>query len=165
MEKIKLTAKQEKFVHSLAIAGLSQRKAYRLAYPSSEKWKDEVVDSKASNLLKNGKVLARYRELLQQSSNMILWSREAAFSEYEWLKNEAKKDIANEGVKKANSDAFLGAIDGMNQMAFKDLELADKKLKLEIQKLKDQVDPGDTQEDRLGVLLDKIAKEAEDGTD
>jgi len=82
----KLTPKQELFVQGI-ISGLSQRQAYRQAYPSAKKWRDNVVDNKASELLKNGEVLVRYRELLKQFSNMSLWSREQAFNEYEWLKN------------------------------------------------------------------------------
>ena len=50
-------------------AGLSQRKAYRVAYPKSEKWKDTTVDSKASNLEKEDKVLARYQELKENAAN------------------------------------------------------------------------------------------------
>lgn len=59
---MKLTQKQEKFVQEL-IKGKSQRQAYRAAYPNSKKWKDNVVDVKASELLKNGKVSVRYNEL------------------------------------------------------------------------------------------------------
>lgn len=59
---VKLTQKQEKFVQEL-IKGKSQRQAYRAAYPNSKKWKDNVVDVKASELLKNGKVSVRYNEL------------------------------------------------------------------------------------------------------
>lgn len=59
---MKLTAKQEKFVQEL-IKGKSQREAYKIAYPTSIKWKDNVVDVKASELLKNGKVKVRYDEL------------------------------------------------------------------------------------------------------
>ena len=62
----KLTAKQEHYIQGL-ISGLSQREAYRQAYPSSRKWKDNVVDSKASDMLKNGangKVFERYEEVL-----------------------------------------------------------------------------------------------------
>lgn len=43
--------------------GKSQRQAYHAAYPSSQKWKDEVVDSKASVFMKNGKVLERLEQL------------------------------------------------------------------------------------------------------
>lgn len=128
----KLTQKQEKFVQGI-IAGLSQRQAYRKAFVSSQKWKDAAVDSEASRLLNTTKVLVRYRELLKQFSNMALWSREQAFNEYEWLKNKAKQDIEIEGVRQANSNAFLGAVDGMNNMAFTDLEKVDTKLSKDIE--------------------------------
>ncbi|TCL35635.1 phage terminase small subunit [Anaerospora hongkongensis] len=57
-----ITDKQEKFVQAI-ITGMSQREAYRSAYPKSKNWADNVVDVKASELLKNGKVLVRYNEL------------------------------------------------------------------------------------------------------
>ena len=144
----KLTTKQEIFVQQL-IAGQSQRQAYRRAYPSAKKWKDNVVDNKASELLKNGEVSVRYRELLKQFSNMALWSREQAFNEYEWLKNKAKASIESEGVRQANSNAFLASLEGMNNMSFNDLELADKKLKLEIEKLQSQIEGDSEQDDKL----------------
>ena len=137
----KLTPKQELFVQGI-ISGLSQRQAYRQAYPSAKKWRDNVVDNKASELLKNGEVLVRYRELLKQFSNMSLWSREQVFNEYEWLKNKARASIENDGIRQANSNAFLSALDGMNNMAFHDLELADEKLRLEIDNLKAQLGSG-----------------------
>jgi len=59
---VKLTQKQERFVQEL-IKGKSQREAYKIAYPTSKKWKDNVVDVKACELLKNGKVKVRYDEL------------------------------------------------------------------------------------------------------
>lgn len=130
----KLTPKQELFVQGI-ISGLSQRQAYRKAY-KAEKMSDETVDSKASELLKNGKVTVRYRELLKEFSNMSLWSREQAFNEYEWLKNKARSSIENDGIRQANSNAFLSALDGMNNMAWKDSELTDEKIRQEIELLK-----------------------------
>lgn len=144
----KLTPKQELFVQGI-ISGLSQRQAYRKAYPSAKKWRDNVVDNKASELLKNGEVLVRYRELLKQFSNMSLWSREQAFNEYEWLKNKARASIENDGIRQANSNAFLSALEGMNSMTFHDLELIDEKLKLEIEKLKTQIGEDNEQDDKL----------------
>ena len=134
----KLTPKQELFVQGI-ISGLSQRQAYRQAY-KAEKMSDETVDSKASELLKNGKVTVRYRELLKQFSNMSLWSREQAFNEYEWLKNKARASIENEGIRQANSSAFLSALDGMNNMAWKDFELTDDKIRQEIELLKIKIE-------------------------
>lgn len=58
----KLTKSREKFVQEL-IKGKSQREAYRIAYPKSLKWADNVVDVKASELFKNGKVLVRYNQI------------------------------------------------------------------------------------------------------
>lgn len=137
----RLTPKQELFVQGI-ISGLSQRQAYRQAY-KAEKMSDETVDVRASKLLKEYKVSTRYRELLKEFSNMALWSREQAFNEYEWLKNKARSSIENDGVRQANSNAFLSALDGMNNMAFRDLELADKKLRLEIENLQAQLGSGD----------------------
>ncbi|CMY75615.1 terminase small subunit [Streptococcus pneumoniae] len=134
----RLTPKQELFVQGI-ISGLSQRQAYRKAY-KAEKMSDETVDSKASELLKNGKVTVRYRELLKQFSNMSLWSREQAFNEYEWLKNKARASIEQDGIRQANSNAFLSALDGMNNMAWKDFELTDDKIRQEIELLKIKIE-------------------------
>ena len=136
-----LTVKQEKFVQGL-ISVLSQRQAYREAYPSAKKWQDNAVDNRASELFKNSEVLVRYRELLKQFSNMSLWSREQAFNEYEWLKNKARASIEKDGIRQANSNAFLSALDGMNEMAWKDLELTDEKLRKEIELLKIKIESG-----------------------
>lgn len=63
-----LTDKQEKYVQGLLI-GLSQRQAYKEAY-STKNWKVENIDSKASTLLKNEKVRARYDELHDKVAEM-----------------------------------------------------------------------------------------------
>lgn len=134
----KLTPKQELFVQGI-ISGLSQRQAYRQAY-KSDKMSDEAVDVKASRIFKEAKVRLRYRELLKQFSNMSLWSREQAFNEYEWLKNKARASIENDGIRQANSNAFLSALDGMNNMAWKDFELTDDKIRQEIELLKIKIE-------------------------
>lgn len=134
----KLTPKQELFVQGI-ISGLSQRQAYRQAY-KAEKMSDAVVDNKASAIFNKGEVRVRYRELLKQFSNMSLWSREQAFNEYEWLKNKARASIENEGIRQANSNAFLSALDGMNNIAWKDYELTDEKIRQEIELLKIKIE-------------------------
>ena len=134
----KLTPKQELFVQGI-ISGLSQRQAYRQAY-NAERMTDKTVDETANKLLRNPKVTTRYRELLKQFSNLSLWSRERAFNEYEWLKNKARASIENEGIRQANSSAFLSALDGMNNMAWKDFELTDEKIRQEIELLKIKIE-------------------------
>lgn len=139
----KITDKQIDDFVAFLVAGQSQREAYRNAFKQSVRWKDKTVDERASRLWKSDKVQTRYRELFleikQKNSKMALWSASQAFDEYEWLKEQAKSDIQMEGVRQANSNAFLAALDGMNNMAFKDLELEDKKLLLEIEKLQAQI--------------------------
>lgn len=59
----------EKFVQGL-IKGVSQRQAYRAAFPRSKRWKDETVDTHASRLRnQNGKVVARYNELTEKAAD------------------------------------------------------------------------------------------------
>ena len=154
----KLTTKQELFVQNL-VAGQSQRQAYRKAY-KADKMKDETVDARASELLKNGKVAVRYRELIKQFSNMALWSREQAFNEYEWLKNQAKDDIKMQGVRQANSNAFVNALEGMNKMAVVGDELVNEKLQQEIEVLKSKVTKMDeTNESKVAEYLNKLGDE------
>lgn len=68
---MELTEKQERFVQGI-IEGLSQREAYRQAYPNS-KMSDAAVDAEASNMLNatgkyrnNPKISLRYQEMLKK---------------------------------------------------------------------------------------------------
>lgn len=67
-----LTNKQERYVQEL-VKGKSQRDAYRIAYPSSVKWLDKNVDSKASNLLKVDKIRTRYEELQRITAEKVTY--------------------------------------------------------------------------------------------
>lgn len=159
----KLTTKQELFVQQL-VAGQSQRQAYRRAY-NAEKMSDAVVDNKASAIFNKGEVRVRYRELLKQFSNMALWSREQAFNEYEWLKNQAKDDIKMQGVRQANSNAFVNALEGMNKMAVVGDELVNEKLQQEIEVLKSKVTKMDeTNESKVAEYLNKLGDELDEFT-
>lgn len=77
--------RHEKFVQNL-VAGMSQRKAYRDAYPSAEKWKDSAADSQASRLFSNPKVFARYNEIQEEQKKAALLTR--------WKKRKILADIA-----------------------------------------------------------------------
>lgn len=157
----KLTTKQELFVQQL-VAGQSQRQAYRKAY-AADKMSDAVVDNKASAIFNKGEVRVRYRELLKQFSNMALWSREQAFNEYEWLKNQAKDDIKMQGVRQANSKAFVDALEGMNKMAVVGDELVNEKLQQEIEVLKSKVTKMDeTNESKVAEYLNKLGDELDE---
>ena len=60
-----LTENRERFVQGL-ITGMSQREAYRAAFPNC-KASDSVVDVKASQLFAVDKVRIRYEELLKEA--------------------------------------------------------------------------------------------------
>lgn len=98
-------ARHEKFAQGIA-SGLSQRKAYRAAFPNSQKWKDETVDVKASELKKNDKVLVRLEELAQKSSNDAIMD---AAERKEWLTMVIKNAMEETKDK-------LKAIDLLNRM-------------------------------------------------
>ncbi len=57
----------EAFAQGLT-AGMSQRTAYRTAFPNSERWKDATVDNKAYILAKKGEIMARYEELKNEAA-------------------------------------------------------------------------------------------------
>lgn len=97
--------RHEKFAQGLA-NGLSQRNAYRAAFPTSEKWKDETVDSKASLLAKNDKVLARLKELADKATNETIMS---ATKRKEWLTQVIKSELEETKDK-------LKAVDLLNKM-------------------------------------------------
>ena len=73
--------KQEQFARGVA-NGLSQRAAYRAAYPTSVKWQDTTVDVKASQLAANDKVLIRIQELREMATSKAVMS---ATKRKEWL--------------------------------------------------------------------------------
>lgn len=101
------------------IAGLSQRKAYRAAYPNTKEWKDSSVDSQASRLLATNKVLTRYNELLDEHKNKALWTREKAVNELIWLVERSKESIENQDegyVRQGTSGALVNAIQELNKL-------------------------------------------------
>ena len=114
----RLTSKREKYVQGL-VAGLSQRQAYMKAYPSSNKWKPETVDNKASALLRNDEVLARYNELMNEHKEKALWTREEAIEALKWLYKQAMQSIQeqDEGyVRQGTSGALVSAIQELNKL-------------------------------------------------
>ena len=59
-----LSPQQEAFVQAYRRNGRNQRQAYFEAYPKSQKWSNvAAVDSAASRLMSDSKVVARLREL------------------------------------------------------------------------------------------------------
>ena len=45
----------------------NKSEAYRISHPASLRWKEKTVNSRASELSRDGKVLGRYKELQEES--------------------------------------------------------------------------------------------------
>ena len=86
--------------------GVSQRRAYRVAFPNSLKWKDETVDSKASVLANSDKVLERINEIKEKASSEAIKS---AIKRKEWLSSIMDDD-------EIDINAKLKACDLLNKM-------------------------------------------------
>ena len=99
--------RHERFAQELA-QGISQRKAYRAAFPASERWKDETVDSKASKLAKDGKVLARVKELQEAAASKAV---KTARQRKEWL-SAVMDDDAEEMQHRLKACDMLNRMEG-----------------------------------------------------
>ena len=129
-----LTSKQEKFVRAL-ISGMSQREAYKEAYNAAN-MKDEVIDVRASELLKKSKVKVRYEELVNENKQKALYTLEDSINDLIWIKEKAKEDILNpkKGLRQGNGTIYLNAVKELNLL--NDL-YPDKKAKEESKNEKD----------------------------
>ena len=86
--------------------GLSQRKAYRAAFPTAEKWKDSTVDARACELAKDSKIIGRLQELQKEATSRAVMT---ATQRKEWL----TKLIQSEDEATQNK---LKAVDILNKM-------------------------------------------------
>ena len=129
-----LTPKQEKFVQAL-ISGMSQREAYKEAYNAAN-MKNEVIDVRASELLKKSKVKVRYEELVNENKQKALYTLEDSINDLIWIKEKAKEDILNpkKGLRQGNGTIYLNAVKELNLL--NDL-YPDKKAKEESKNEKD----------------------------
>ena len=101
MPHVNLTAKQEAFCQGIA-DGLGQADAYRAAYGCAD-WKDNVIYSKASVLMKNGKVMERISELRAGVEEKQLWSREMSVKALVQAYREGSGSVKVAAVKELNA--------------------------------------------------------------
>lgn len=128
----KLTAKQEQFVLKV-VEGLSKAEAYKAIYDTS-RMKKTTINKRAFDLFNRKEIKERYEELMKEVKEQSIWTIERAVADLIWLKDEAQKNIENEGLRQANSNAFLSAVKELNTL----LDLYPKKNKEE-----------DTKEDKV----------------
>lgn len=101
MPHVNLTAKQEAFCQGIA-DGLGQADSYRAAY-DAEGMKDNVIYARASELMKNGKVTDRIKELRSFVEEKQLWSREMSVKALVQAYREGSGSVKVAAVKELNA--------------------------------------------------------------
>lgn len=85
-----LTAKQEKFCQSV-VKGLSYSDAYREAY-DADNMKPETINRKAKELIDNGNITARLKELRGKIEEELKYSAKESFNKLKELQDKAMFD-------------------------------------------------------------------------
>lgn len=119
-----LTPKQEKFAHCIA-DGMSQADAYRAAFDAG-KMKAETIHKRASELMSNGEVTGRVRELKGGLANKALWTREMSVQALVQAYKVAKEVNSATGMTGAVKE--LNAMHGYNEAQRVDLTNSDGSL-------------------------------------
>jgi hypothetical protein len=135
----KLTAKQEQFILKI-VEGVSQTEAYKMIYDTS-KMKDKTISKRAYDLFNKPVIQNRYEELMNELKESSKWTVERAVDDLIWLKDEAQRNIEENGLKQANSNAYLSSIKELNTL----LSLYPKKVVEE-----------DSKEDKLDKIFEGL---------
>ena len=143
--------RHETFAQELA-KGISQRKAYRVAFPNSKKWKDSTVDSRACDLAKNSKVLARVQELKEAATSKAVKS---AVERKEWL-SQIMDDLNEKTENRLKACDMLNKMDDAYSDADEKKARIDK-LKAETARIKGDDPDGNAQDDGF---IDALRSEA-----
>ena len=98
-------ARWERFAQNI-VSGMTQRKAYRDAFPDSNKLKDKSIDNKAWKLSKEEEIQTRIKELQEESANVAIMS---ATERKIWLSNVVRDDNEPTNFR-------IKAIDTLNRM-------------------------------------------------
>lgn len=149
-----LTPREEAFVQA-RVKGMSQRQAYRAAFPES-KAKDISVDNKASVMWRKDSVQARYKEVVDETKGKSIWTREMAIDDLKWLKDKAREAIEQDGVRQATGNALLNAVKELN--AIENI-YEEKRLQMELLEARiAQIKTGEKDTSLLEALLE-VAKD------
>lgn len=95
--------------------GMSQRRAYRVAFPNSNKWKDETVDSKASVLANTDKVLERINEIREKATEDSIKS---VIERKKWLSELIDGEHSGMTSDKLKAIDILNKMDGVYTTKF-----------------------------------------------
>lgn len=95
-----LTAKQENFAQCIA-DGMSQADAYRTAFDAG-KMKAETIYARASELMADGKVTGRVKELRERLTAKALWTREQSVAALQNVLDDAPPAARVAAVRELN---------------------------------------------------------------
>ena len=116
-----LTPKQEQYCKNRAISKMSQRKAYRDAFPEAKGMKDNSVDVEACNLEKEIKISLRIKELQDEikveMKQQAEWTRKDALNELKSLIERANKEMdETNSMSGPNVSAIVNAVKELNSI-------------------------------------------------
>ena len=97
-DEVKLTPKQEKFIDGI-LEGKTQYESYINAYPKAKNWLRNTVDSRASVLMTNKKILKRLNELGWKDKTKVLITRERMLKRIDRVMTLHEEEM--ERIKKA----------------------------------------------------------------
>lgn len=117
-----LTPKQEQYCKNRAILKMSQRKAYREAFPESkETMQDNSVDVEACRLEAETKISLRIKELQDEIKAEMMqqaeWTRRDALNELKRLIERANKEMdETNSMSGPNVSAIVNAVKELNSI-------------------------------------------------
>lgn len=100
-EHNRLTPAQEIFCQEIA-KGETQYKAYLTAYPKAKNWQRNTVDSRASVLMDNKKIIKRLEEMGYKNIKKVIWTRQKALETINYVMDMNRKDM--ERIDRAYED-------------------------------------------------------------
>ena len=110
----KLTKAQEGYIMDL-VAGMSKTDAYKNNY-KTDNMKLDTIHKRASEVFKLSHVKAKYNELMKKVEEetelikTVSYLKDDAVKDLIYLKDRARESIDADGLKQANSQAFLNAV-------------------------------------------------------
>ena len=144
MNKRKLTPKQQRFVQEYLVTS-NASEAYRRAY-DAEKMSPAVINVKASELLKNGKVTVSLQELSEASMTETVVT---LIERKEWLSSVVRGD-----EEQAKFSDRLRALDLLNQMEAIYIQRSEHRQATIVKLIIEEEDPRDVMEGEISTLGD-----------
>ncbi|MBM6602836.1 terminase gpP N-terminus-related DNA-binding protein [Pediococcus acidilactici] len=110
-----LTPRQELFCQLVGAKRLPLYRAYMIAYEENEPSVSTAM-ANSSKLAKEEKVALRITKIQQEVAAKYEWSLDRVVGSLTFLHNEARADVIQYGVRKANSDAMLNSLDRITNL-------------------------------------------------